>query len=74
MVPRVGKRVLDDDDGVLAQIQKGAPNLKVQRVEACRGTERLRLPGADADPETIPVEIDRGQRPHHGSVNGTWPS
>ena len=45
MVPRVGKRVLDDD-GVLAQIQKGAPNLKVQRVEACRGTERLRLPGS----------------------------
>ncbi|CAL1157602.1 unnamed protein product [Cladocopium goreaui] len=56
MVPRVGKRVLDDD-GVLAQIQKGAPNLKVQRVEACRGTERLRLPGADADPETIPLRL-----------------
>ncbi|CAL1165925.1 unnamed protein product, partial [Cladocopium goreaui] len=56
MVPRVGKRVLDDD-GVLAQIQKGAPNLKVQRVEACRGTERLRLPGADADPETIPLRM-----------------
>ncbi|CAL1146064.1 unnamed protein product [Cladocopium goreaui] len=54
MVPRVGKRVLDDD-GVLAQIQKGATNLKVQRVEACRGTERLRLPGFDADPETIPL-------------------
>ena len=56
MVPRVGKRVLDDD-GILAQIQKGAPNLKVQRVEACRGTERLRLPGADADPETIPLRL-----------------
>eukprot|EP00435_Cladocopium_sp_Y103_P018919 s1103_g4.t1 len=56
MVPRVGKRILDDE-GILNQIQRGAPQIKVQRVEACRGTERLRLPGDDADPESIPLRL-----------------
>ena len=56
MVPRVGKRVLENET-ILNQIQKGAPFLKVQRVEACRGTERLRCPGTDVDPANIPLRL-----------------
>ena len=54
--PRVGKRVLENEN-ILSQIQKGAPQLKIQRVEACRGTERLRVPSPDIDPALVPMRL-----------------
>ena len=42
---------------ILSQIQKGAPQLKIQRVEACRGTERLRVPSPDIDPALVPMRL-----------------
>ena len=56
MVPRVGKWVLENEN-ILSQIQKGAPQLKIQRVEACRGTERLRVPSPDIDPALVPMRL-----------------
>ena len=51
-VPRVGKRGDDFDE-----IQRGVFGFKVRRVEACRGTERMRIPEQGTNRASIPLRI-----------------
>ena len=56
LVPRVGKRSFVDDE-IMARVQEGVPGMKVHRVEACRGTERYRLPDEGLDQSCIPLRL-----------------
>ena len=71
-VPRVGKRIFVDDD-VMARVQEGIPNMKIRRVEACRGTERFRLPEAGVDHSSIPLRLTVVRKRESGSTEVLGP-
>ena len=66
-VPRVGKRSFVDDE-VMTRVQEGVPNMKVSRVEACRGTERYRLPDRSIDASSIPLRLTAARKRDSGSL------
>ena len=66
-VPRVGKRVFVDEP-LLHRIQAGVTSMKVRRVEACRGTERFRLPERGLDVSEIPLRLTVVQSRSDGSI------
>ena len=55
-VPRVGKRCFINDE-ILARVQEGVPGIKIRRIEACRGTERYRLPDSAVDHASVPLRL-----------------
>ena len=72
-VPRVGKRVMVDGAEFDA-VSKGIFGFKVRRVEACRGTERLRLPEKDADPSSVPLRVTIVQNRQSGTSEVLGPA
>ena len=55
-VPTVGKRCFINDE-ILARVQEGVPGIKIRRIEACRGTERYRLPDSAVDHASVPLRL-----------------
>ena len=51
--PRVGNCIIPPDDEIIQNIQQLIPEMKVHHVEACRGTNRLRIPLGQYDVHLI---------------------
>ena len=51
--PRVGNHIIPPGDPLVLRVQNLVPNLKVHHVEACRGTNRLRIPVLRDNPAEI---------------------
>ena len=69
MVPRVGKRVFEEEDPNLSDMQALLPaSFKLRRVEACRGTDRLRIPDDSVSREEIPLRLTVVRRREDGGI------
>ena len=51
--PRVGNHIIPPGDPLVLRVQNLVPSLKVHHVEACRGTNRLRIPMLRDNPTEI---------------------
>ena len=55
LVPRVGSSVIDPSEAVFGEISGLCSGVHVQHVEACRGTERFRIPKVGVMTDHLPL-------------------
>ena len=57
VVPRVGKRLLSEGSSEFDLIQAQVPELKLRRIETCRGTDRFQVPAKGTSSQELPLRF-----------------